>query len=328
VSNLIPAPVGARLLGDIGGTNARFAWQSEPSAPATLVKSYSCVDFASLEAAIHHYLASHGLPAPRDCALGIATPILGDQVKMTNSSWSFSISALTDHFRFERFVVINDFTALALALPELSRTELHPIGCGQAVTGFAKALIGAGTGLGVSGLLPDGNTGWVPIAGEGGHVSLAAQTEEEFAVIAQLRTRFGHVSAERVLSGPGLVNLYEASAALAKRPPQFSAAEQILNSSDTDLDCLRAVELFAAFLGATAGDLALTLGARGGVYIGGGIAPRLLANLERSEFRARFEGKGRFQSYLAAIPTWVIMSPSSPALIGASKALDRHSTYN
>ena len=323
VSNLSTVPVSARLLGDIGGTNARFAWQSGPGAPTTWVERYSCADFESLGAAIHCYLTSHGLPAPRDCALGIATPILGDRVKMTNSSWSFSISALKEQFGFERLVVINDFTALALALPELDQTKLHPIGFGEAVPGCAKALIGAGTGLGVSGLLPDGNGRWVPIAGEGGHVSLVAQTEEEIAVLAQLRARFGHVSAERVLSGSGLVNLCEASAALAMRSPQFGTAEQILSASDTDPDCQRAVQWFAAFLGATAGDLALTLGARGGVYIGGGIAPRLLLALEGSNFRARFEGKGRFASYLAAIPTWVIVSEHSPALIGAARALDR-----
>jgi glucokinase len=323
VSNLSPIPVGARLLGDIGGTNARFAWQSDPSAPTTFVERYFCADFESLGAAIHRYLTSHGLPAPRDCALGIATPITGDLVKMTNSTWSFSISALKEHFGFERLVVINDFTALALALPELDQTELLPIGCGEAVPGCAKALIGAGTGLGVSGLLPEGNGRWVPISGEGGHVSLAAQTEEEAAVIAQLRARFGHVSAERVLSGPGLVNLYEASAALAMRSPHSWTAEQILSASDTDPDCGRAIQWFAAFLGATAGDLALTLGARGGVYIGGGIAPRLLPALQGSAFRARFEGKGRFASYLAAIPTWVIVSQHSPALIGAARALDR-----
>ena len=323
VSNLSPAPVSTRLLGDIGGTNARFAWQSDPSAPITLVERFSCADFESPGAAIHCYLTSHGLPVPQDCALGVATPILGDQVTMTNSSWCFSISALKERFRFDRLVVINDFTALALALPKLEQTKLHPIGSGEAVIGCAKALIGAGTGLGVSGLLPDGNGRWVPISGEGGHVSLAAQTEEEVAVIAQLRARFGHVSAERVLSGPGLVNLYEASAALAMRSPQFGAAEQILSAGDSDPDCRRAVQWFAAFLGATAGDLALTLGARGGVYIGGGISPRLLMALEGSAFRARFEGKGRFASYLAAIPTWVIVSEHSPALIGAARALDR-----
>jgi glucokinase len=242
---------------------------------------------------------------------------------MTNHHWSFSIAALKNHYQFEQFMVINDFTALALALPEIARSELHQIGPGAEVEGSPKALIGAGTGLGVSGLLPSGKSDWVPISGEGGHVSLSAQTEEEAAVIAHLRTRFGHVSAERVLSGPGLVNLYEASAAIDSRSPALNIPEEILQASDTDPDCKRAVQWFCAFLGSVAGDLALTLGARGGVYIGGGIAPRLLAILERSEFRARFEDKGRFRSYLSTIPTWVIVSEHSPALIGAARALER-----
>jgi glucokinase len=184
-------------------------------------------------------------------------------------------------------------------------------------------LIGAGTGLGVSGLIPDGKRDWVPISGEGGHVSLSAQSDEEAAVIAHLRVGFGHVSAERVLSGPGLVNLYNTSAAIDSRSPELMSPENILQASDSDPDCKRAVQWFCAFLGSVAGDLALTLGARGGVYIGGGIAPRLLAQLEVSMFRARFEEKGRFRSYLASIPTSVIKSEHSPALIGAARALER-----
>jgi glucokinase len=311
----------ARLLGDIGGTNARFAWQWRPNSPITMTEVYQCRDFESLAAVIDRYLADHNLLVPPDCSLGIATPIIGDQVKMTNSDWTFSIAELKDHFGFERLILINDFTALALALPELDQTMVYQIGQGKAVPACAKALIGAGTGLGVSGLLPRGDGAWVPISGEGGHVSLAGQTEEEDAVISYLRNRFGHVSAERALSGAGLVNLYEACADLAGRPLKFRAAEQVLEASESDADCARAVALFAAFLGATAGDLALTLGARGGVYIGGGIAPRLLAALNHSEFRRRFEGKGRFQPYLAAIPTWVIVGAQSPAFIGASNAL-------
>ncbi len=320
---LTKVPVSSRLIGDVGGTNARFAWQTDPAAPLTLIERLPCADFESIGAAIQTYLNNHGLPTPRSCAIGIATPITGDRVQMTNHHWSFSIAALKNHYQFEQFMVINDFTALALALPEIARSELHQIGPGAEVEGSPKALIGAGTGLGVSGLLPSGKSDWVPISGEGGHVSLSAQTEEEAAVIANLRTRFGHVSAERVLSGPGLVNLYEASAAIDSRSPALNIPEEILQASDTDPDCKRAVQWFCAFLGSVAGDLALTLGARGGVYIGGGIAPRLLAILERSEFRARFEDKGRFRSYLSTIPTWVIVSEHSPALIGAARALER-----
>jgi glucokinase len=320
---LTKVPGSSRLIGDVGGTNVRFAWQSDPSAPLTLIERLSSADFESIDAAIQTYLTTHELPTPRGCALGIATPITGDRVQMTNHHWSFSISALQNHFQFEQLLVINDFTALALALPEIDRSELRQIGPGVEVDRSPKALVGAGTGLGVSGLLPSGKNDWVPISGEGGHVSLSAQTEEEAAVIAHLRTRFGHVSAERVLSGPGLVNLYETSAAMDSRSPKFNIPEKILQASDSDPDCERALQWFCAFLGSVAGDLALTLGARGGVYIGGGIAPRLIAQLKTSRFRARFEDKGRFRSYLANIPTWVVVSEHSPALIGAARALER-----
>jgi glucokinase len=321
--SLTKGPGSTRLIGDVGGTNARFGWQTDPAAPLTLIERLPCADFESIDAAIQTYLNNHGLPTPRSCAIGIATPITGDRVQMTNHHWSFSISALKNHYQFEQFMVINDFTALALALPEIARSELHQIGPGAEVEGSPKALIGAGTGLGVSGLIPGGKRDWVPISGEGGHVSLSAQTEEEAAVIAHLRAGFGHVSAERVLSGPGLVNLYNASAAIDSRSPAFDTPEKILQASDSDPDCKRAVQWFCAFLGSVAGDLALTLGARGGVYIGGGIAPRLLAPLEVSMFRARFEDKGRFRSYLSTIPTSVIVSEHSPALIGAARALER-----
>jgi glucokinase len=320
---LTKVPGSSRLIGDVGGTNVRFAWQSDPAAPLTLIERLSSADFESIGSAIQTYLTNHELPTPRGCAIGIATPITGDRVQMTNHHWSFSISALQNHFQFEQLVVINDFTALALALPGIDRSELRQIGPGVEVDRSPKALIGAGTGLGVSGLLPSGKSDWVPISGEGGHVSLSAQTEEEAAVIAHLRTRFGHVSAERVLSGLGLVNLYEASAAMDSSSPKFNTPEKILQASDSDPDCERALQWFCAFLGSVAGDLALTLGARGGVYIGGGIAPRLLAHLEASMFRARFEDKGRFKSYLSTIPTWVIVSEHSPALIGAARALER-----
>lgn len=311
------------LIGDVGGTNVRFAWQSDPAAPLTLIERLSCADFESIGAAIQAYLTKHGLPTPRRCALGIATPVTGDRVTMTNHHWSFSISALQNYYQFEQLVVINDFTALALALPEIAGSELRQIGTGAEVERSPKALVGAGTGLGVSGLLPSGKSDWVPISGEGGHVSLSAQTDEEAAVIAHLRARFGHVSAERVLSGPGLVNLYESSAAIDSRFPELSTPEKILQASDSDPDCRRALRWFCAFLGSVAGDLALTLGARGGVYIGGGIAPHLISQLETSMFRARFEDKGRFRAYLATIPTWVIVSEHSPALIGAARALER-----
>ena len=313
-----------RLLGDIGGTHARFAWQDRSDAEPSALATYLCAEYETPLAAIRQYLAEHGHGKARWCAIGIANPVTGDRVQMTNHHWSFSISQLRQDLALERLVVINDFTALALSLPVLDASELRQIGRGTATTGAAIAVLGAGTGLGVSGLVPAPGGVLVPINGEGGHVTLAADNEMEAAVVQHLRQRFGHASAERALSGPGLVNLYEAACALTgKEPLVLRPAEVITHARDgTEPGCAEALQLFCGLLGSVAGNLALTLGARGGVYIGGGIAPRMLAEIEGSSFRARFEAKGRFERYLRDIPTLVITTETSPALIGASRALD------
>ena len=318
-----PGP--ARLLGDIGGTNARFAWQAGSGAPLQDIVALATADHASVGTAITHYLGTTGRNAPPWCAIGIANPITGDHVQMTNSHWSFSISALQAELGFERLRVINDFTALALALPDLAPSELRQLGGGAAVPDSAVGLIGPGTGLGVSGLLPGPTPGvWVPLQGEGGHVTLAAADDREAAVLHVLRERFGHASAERAVSGMGLEALYaaletlDAPASAAALPAAEITARALAGS---DARCAEAVALFCSFLGSVAGNLALTLGARGGVYIGGGIVPRLGALFEGSAFRERFEAKGRFREYLAQIPVFVIHASVSPALLGAARAL-------
>lgn len=314
-----------RLVGDIGGTNARLAWQGSPGAPITDVVALPCAAHASLEAAMRHYLDTLGRPAPRWCAIGIANPIVGDQVRMTNHSWSFSIEAMRRSLGFERFLVINDFTALALALPVLAPSDLRAVGGGQAVPLAPLGLLGPGTGLGVSGLLPArGEQRAVPLNGEGGHVTLAATDRLEEDVIRCLRERFGHASAERAVSGPGLVNLYQAVCRVRGQAPSELDPAGITgrDAAGEDPACTATVDLFFAFLGTTAGNLALSLGARGGMYIGGGIVPRLGERILHSPFRERFEAKGRFRAYLQGIPTWVLQAGVSPALIGASRALD------
>jgi glucokinase len=242
---------------------------------------------------------------------------------MTNHDWSFSISAVQQGLGAERFLVINDFTALALALPALAPSDLMRVGGGEPVTGAPLALLGPGTGLGVSGLLPAYGK-HVPLNGEGGHVTLGGTDDFEDAAVRELRRRFGHASAERALSGPGLVNLYEAACALAGTPVQAKTAAEIttLAAAGTDAQCVQAEALFFSFLGSVAGNLALSLGARGGVYIGGGIVPRMGERILSSSFRARFESKGRFQPYLAPIPVYVVNAKSPPALVGAARALD------
>lgn len=312
-----------RLVGDIGGTNVRFAVIAAAGAAPTQIRSFACASFPGPEAAIRHYLATERLAPPPAAAFGIATPLAGDAVRMTNHPWAFSIEALRQALGFERLVFINDFTALALALPRLGGADLAQIGGGTPQPGAPLALLGAGTGLGVSGLIPCGG-GWQPLAGEGGHVSLAAGKPREAAIIAVLAARFGHVSAERALSGPGIAALHDAIRQLEGAPPCVLDSREISARAlaGSCPYCSEALELFCALLGSVAADLALTLGARGGVYIGGGIVPALGAYFERSGFRARFEAKGRFSAYLAGLPTYVIRAPYA-ALSGADEALDR-----
>ena len=324
-----PAPIGPparppRVLGDVGGTNARFAFQAQDGGPLLDVVAVPTAAHPTLAEALAGYLRRTGRPAPPWCAIGIANPITGDFVQMTNCHWSFSIEALRTELGFERLVVINDFTALALALPELPASERVQIGGQAAVDGAPIALIGPGTGLGVSGLVPGDAPGrWIALQGEGGHVSLPAADAREAAVIEQLRERFGHVSAERAVSGPGLEALHAALLALdGAAEPALTAAEITLAAqAGSDAACIEAVALFCAFLGTAAGDLALTLGARGGVYIGGGIVPRLGELFGASRFRERFDAKGRFRTYLEPIPVFVIHAGVSPALLGAARAL-------
>jgi glucokinase len=312
-----------RLLGDIGGTNARWAWQPGPGAPVQDVVVRPCKDNASLYEAAAEYLLASGHARPVWASIGIATPVTGDQVSMTNHPWSFSVAELKRLLGLERCLVINDFTALAMSLAALGANDLRSIGGGQAVTGAPVALLGPGTGLGVSGLQPIAGGRWSPLSGEGGHVTLAVADDAEAEIVALLRRRFGHVSAERVLSGPGLVNLCDALCALEGVAPQGRTPADVVRGAvdGTEARSVRAVRLFASFLGNVAGNLALTLGARGGVYIGGGIVPRLGAAFDQTTFRKRFEEKGRFAAYLRPIPTWVITA-ATPALLGASRSLD------
>jgi glucokinase len=319
----------ARLLADVGGTNIRLAIQAAKGASIDHVRVLACADYDSIADAMQAYVQAlpPGVVHPSLCAFGIANPFTGDEIRMTNHHWAFSIEALRQRMGFDRLVVVNDFTALALALPDIAPADLRQVGGQQAVAGQPVALIGAGTGLGVSGLLCDRGGRLVPIAGEGGHATLAAETPEEFAVLTQIRLRYGHVSAERVLSGQGLVDLYH-----AVRTVKGADGQEVSHAADVTRRALGSVPdplaretlaLFCGFLGSVAGNLALTLGATGGVYVGGGIAPRLGEAFAASPFRERFEAKGRFRPYLAAIPVWVIHADVSPALLGAARALDQ-----
>ena len=244
--------------------------------------------------------------------LAVAGPVEAGRCVLTNCPWLIDATELRSTFGFAMLRMLNDFEATAFALPHLTTADVHPLGGGQAVPGAPMAVLGPGTGLGVACLVP-GSHGAAVIASEGGHVTLPATSPREDAVIDYLRRHFGHVSAERAVSGMGLENLCRAIAAIdGVNLPERCAADitegALLGTCETSR---AALDLFCAMLGTVAGNVALTFGARGGVYIAGGIAPRIVSHLAQSEFRARFEAKGRFRNYLATIPTNVIVHPNA-----------------
>lgn len=320
-----PYADGPRLLADIGGTNARFALETAPG-QFVLIKVLPCAAYGTLAEALKAYLAVPEVVAAssaplRHAALAIANPITGDMVRMTNHHWEFSIEALRLECGFDTLVVANDFTALARALPHLAPDQKVQIGGGEAVPDTPLGLVGAGTGLGVSGLIPC-KSSWTALLSEGGHVTFSPGSELEVAVLRFAWRQFDHVSAERFLSGDGIELLYRALAEHAGQAAEVLDAPEISRralAGDCPL-CDQAIEMFCAMLGTVAGNLAITLGAQGGIYIGGGIVPRLGERFAASCFRKRFEKKGRFVHYLAQVPTFVITA-EYPAFLGVSAIL-------
>ncbi|AOZ01993.1 glucokinase [Cupriavidus sp. USMAHM13] len=313
-----------RLLADVGGTNVRFVLESAPRRFGP-VSAYRVADFPSLEAAIRRFLASDaGGAAPRHAAVGLANPITGDQVKLTNHNWAFSIEGMRRSLGLDILLALNDFTALALALPHLPKQGLAELRAGAAQLGAPCALVGPGTGLGVSGLVP-GHAGAPPVAlaGEGGHIGLTPETDDEWVAWRAAQRAFGHVSAERLLSGSGLSRIHAALAAetgtllLAPLSPAQVTAGALQRG---DPLCQRSFRVFCGLLGSVAADIALVLGARGGVYLGGGIVPRFVDALRVSPLCERFDGKGRMRDYLSGLPIHVITA-EYPALWGLSAAL-------
>jgi glucokinase len=309
-----------RLIADIGGTYARFAIETAPGR-FERVASLRCADHADFHAAVAAYLAT--LPPGRlqHAAIAIANPVEGDQVRMTNYHWRFSIEEMRERLQLETLVVVNDFTALAMALPRLAASQRRQVGGGAPRERSVVGLIGAGSGLGVSGLIPAGE-GWVALGTEGGHASFAPRDEREIGLLRYALTEFSHVSFERLLSGPGIELIYRGLQHRDGRRLEPLAAPEITRRAlaGSDALCAETLEAFCTMLGTAAANLAVTQGAMGGVFIGGGIVPRLGEYFDRSPFRARFEDKGRFSEYLQAIPTYVITAEHA-TFVGASAIL-------
>jgi glucokinase len=301
------------LLGDIGATNARFALLSNGALGP--VKSFDVASFARFEDATATFLKDHCQQIEiTNALLAIAGPVKGQRCELTNCSWVMDARELRETFKFEARIV-NDFEAVAFSLPSLTAADAVGIGGGKPEPGEPMAVLGPGTGLGVACLVP-GFAKPIVVSSEGGHATLAGVCDREDEIIKQLRKRFGHVSAERLISGDGLENIFQAVVALdgldlAPRSATDITARALSGECQVAHEALA---LFCAFLGSFAGNVVLNFGARGGAYIAGGISPRILNFMARSEFRNRFEAKGRLRSYLETIPSYVIVHPAAAFL--------------
>ncbi|WP_309237033.1 glucokinase [Actinomadura sp. BRA 177] len=309
---------GVWLVADVGGTNARFALVDGPDGVPSNVQSLPTRDYPGLAEAAAAYLEKSGV-RPSAACLAVAGPTAGGTFHLTNAGWpKGTVEAVRAHLGVPHLDIINDFEALALALPRLTADDLIVIGERAPAAGAPVAVVGPGTGLGVAGLVPT-PSGWVPVPGEGGQVDVPAATDREIEVTRLLRAEKGAVPAEYLLSGAGLARVHRYLAALDGEPAEELTAKQICERRD-DPRCDEAVRMFCALLGSLAGNVALTFGARGGVYLGGGILPRIVDVLRDSAFRARFEGKPPVEDYVRAIPTALIVHPG-PALVGAAVRL-------
>ncbi|RFS82831.1 glucokinase [Actinomadura spongiicola] len=311
---------GPWLVGDVGGTNARFALVDGPDGVPSQVKSLPTRDHAGLAEAASAYLHQYA-PDVRPSAgcLAVAGPVVGRTYHLTNAGWpKGTADEVRARLGLPHLEIINDFEALALSLPRLGGDDLVPLGGTAPDPGAPLAVVGPGTGLGVAGLVPT-PSGWVPLPGEGGQVDVPAATDRELEVVRLLRAEHGTSNVEYLLSGNGLARLHRYLAALDGEAAGTLTAREITERRD-DPRCREALDIFCALLGSLAGNVALTLGARGGVYLGGGIPPRIVDVLRGGAFRARFEGKPPMEDYLRAVPVALIVHPG-PALAGAAMRL-------
>ena len=322
------------LLADIGGTNARFALADmslDTPLIADSIGEYAVADFPSLADAAQHYLDQTGATAqngrPQNGVFAVAGRVDGDEARITNHPWVISLSRTRSALGFNEIKLVNDFAAQAMAVSLLTAADVVAIGGANwspaAVSenrlseSRTYAVIGPGTGLGVGGLLVRGGRRY-PLETEGGHVSFPPGTPEEIEILEKLSAQFGRVSNERLVCGPGLVNLHRALSEIAGEDPgPMQPADVTARAAAGDPRCMRTLDVFCAVFGAIAGDLVLSAGAWDGVFLTGGLVPKLLSSLQHSGFRQRFEHKGRFSPAMARVPTLAVVHPQ-PGLLGAA----------
>ncbi|MBY0356230.1 MAG: glucokinase [Rickettsiales bacterium] len=315
------------LVADIGGTNSRYALCHSGSLDLHKPRKLPNCDFATLEDSIAHYLEMVEEHPSRAC-LAVAGPVTGDSVRLTNIDWTFSQAALRERFHFQRLNVTNDFTALAMAVPHIPPHRIIVNGGQEPIPQQPIAVLGPGTGLGVSGLIWGGKH-WVPLQGEGGNTSFSPGNAKEIELLRYAHGHHDYVRAEHFISGSGMGFLHQALAVIEGRVPEILTNDEITRRglSGESAHCTETLHVFCGMLGSFAGDQALALGARGGVFIGGGVVPILGEFFFKSPFRERFEAKGKFADYVKPIPTYVMLSFTEMALIGAASLLHNSEEY-
>ena len=299
-----------KLLADIGGTNTRCTLMDRKG-DFDNTQVFKNREFEKMEDVLEAYLQNQAASLKlQGAALSIAAPIHSDNIRMTNLGWNMTRNSLQKVLKTKNLKLVNDFGAIALSLPELSQEQLYKCGGIETKPNSTKAVLGPGTGLGVASIVYSEAEGWMSNVGEGGHVTLAPTNDLEDQIITKLRKQYGHVSGERVICGVGLALLYETIMDLHFQEKVTVEPEAVQRlAQEGDRTAKQTIEVFFSFLGNVAGNLALTLGATGGVYIAGGISIALKQEFLNSSFRDQFESKGRFESYLKPIPTFLIEEP-------------------
>ncbi len=303
----LPFPI---LISDIGGTNARFSIVPDATSEQIHFPNVRGADFATIDDAIRSDVLVKAGQKPRSAILAVAGPIKGDEIPLTNSNWVIRPNSMIEGLGLDDVLVVNDFEAQALAIADLSDENRARIGTASGDMIASRVVLGPGTGLGVGGLIRARNS-WIPVPGEGGHVDLGPRTDRDYAIFPHVEPIEGRISAEQILCGRGIVNLYRAICTVDGIEPVFKDPAEVTAHAlaGTDKAAVETISLFATYLGRLAGDLAMIFMARGGVYLSGGISEKILPALKKPEFRAAFEDKAPHSALLATIPTYVVTHP-------------------
>jgi glucokinase len=311
--NHLPFPV---LIGDIGGTNARFAIVENEASPHRWIGAVHTADFKTIDDAIDAEVFKGAKLKPKSAVLAIAGPIKGERVPLTNHDWVVVPRDAISRFGLEDMVLLNDFEALSLCLPDLQPSELDAIGDGETRPEGVRVVLGPGTGLGVGALVPVGDL-WVPVPGEGPHIDLGPVTDRDMAIWPNLERVHGRITAEAVLSGPGMYRLYRAICRTDGVEPHQPSQEAVTAAglAGSDEQAAETLSLFATYLGRVAGDLALIFLAYGGVYLGGGISGKIAPVLKSGAFRDAFTAKAPYEELVERMATAIITKPDA-ALAG------------